>query len=206
VSYDPGPDLYGQPYGQQPPVVPGSSPPGYGPPVPGQPYAPLPPKKPWGGGKVTLVVLGAIVGFCLVGAVALAILNDVLPSHRAAAPGSRVVATSGTQGTDAPADTPEATATPKAADFKLTPKITRKHCFGSAGCNVDYEINLEYSGPSLDDSDTWVLTYEATGDESGPVTGQLEVTGTKYSGETQTVSTPSTSTKIKIKVTDVEKQ
>src|SRR5262245_38709860 len=39
--------------------------------------------------------------------------------------------------------------TPTEIDFKLTVKITRKKCFGSAGCNVTYHVNLAYAGDAL---------------------------------------------------------
>jgi hypothetical protein len=189
-----------QPYGQQPPIVPGQN---WGAPPP--PFVP-PPKKTSMKKRVVAVVAGVpaliVVAF---GLSALSNDNSGTSSHPAAAVDIKAGSGDGTVAD--PADTPTADAvTPKASDFKLTPKITRKQCFGSAGCNVDYQVTLGYSGPALNDDDTWDVTYEATGDESGPITNQIEVTGTQYSGESQSISTASSGTKIKIKVTDVEKE
>jgi len=51
--------------------------------------------------------------------------------------------------------------TPKPSDFKLTPKILKKTCFGSAGCNITYRILVDYVGTgTLDSSKTYEVTYE----------------------------------------------
>lgn len=96
--------------------------------------------------------------------------------------------------------------TPKPSDFILTPKITDKQCFGSAGCNVDLEVKMTYAGAGLSDDDTWLVTYEITGDESGPIIGSIEVKGDTYEINDESLSTKSSKTKISIKVTDVEKR
>lgn len=101
--------------------------------------------------------------------------------------------------------TPDAVYTPKAADFKLTAKITSKHCFGSAGCNVEFEPDLSYGGFTLDEDVTWRLTYEATGIEDGPLIGTVEVTGPKYESESELVETRSSKSKITLKITGLEK-
>lgn len=102
--------------------------------------------------------------------------------------------------------TPAPTAyTPKVKDFALTPKILDKECFGSAGCNVEVKVDVTYAGPALSDDDTWLVTYEVTGDEDGSVIGSLELTGDVYEVNDEFLSTKSSKTKISIKVTDVEK-
>ncbi|UQU62035.1 hypothetical protein COUCH_23655 [Couchioplanes caeruleus] len=95
--------------------------------------------------------------------------------------------------------------TPAKSDIVLTPKVTEKHCFGSAGCNVDVKVKMAYGGPVLSADDTFEVTYEVTGDEDGPVIGTLEVTGDQYTSQEESLSTRSSGTKISIKVTDVEK-
>lgn len=95
---------------------------------------------------------------------------------------------------------------PKVSDFKLTPKITDKQCFGSAGCNVDLEVKVAYGGPPLSADDTWRITYQITGDESGPIIGSTDITGENYDLNEESLSTKNSKTKITIKVTDVEKR
>lgn len=95
--------------------------------------------------------------------------------------------------------------TPSAADFTLTPKITDQECFGSAGCNVVFHVAMDYTGPVLSESDTWLITYEARGGEDGPLIGTLRLRGERFDANNETVSTASSAKKISIKVTDVQK-
>lgn len=67
---------------------------------------------------------------------------------------------------------------PVPADFTLTVITTEKKCFGSAGCSLQYDIELNYLGiPDLDVTDSWTVTYEVTGGEDGPQIGSLELDG-----------------------------
>ncbi|MFI1996069.1 hypothetical protein [Actinoplanes sp. NPDC020271] len=93
--------------------------------------------------------------------------------------------------------------TPAASDLTLTPKITRKQCFGSAGCHVDIKVEVGYAGPTLSEDDTWEVTYQVSGAESGPIVGTFELTGTKYDQDEISLSTRTSSTKISVKVTDI---
>ncbi|MFI6161672.1 hypothetical protein ACIA59_17205 [Micromonospora haikouensis] len=83
-------------------------------------------------------------------------------------------------------------------DIALKVKILRKQCFGSAGCNVTYRIDVAYRGTAdLDPSRTYEVTYQAKGAED-PIINTFEVTGdsasvqqeemasTKRSGDTLT--------------------
>ena len=90
-------------------------------------------------------------------------------------------------------------------DFKLTPKITGRQCFGSAGCNIKFKVKMVYTGPGLPEDDTWAVTYEVSGVEDGPAINTFEITGDEYTyDDGEQGSTPSSSTKLKVKVTDVE--
>lgn len=98
-------------------------------------------------------------------------------------------------------------ATPKPSDFALRVKTLDKQCFGSAGCNVVYRVELAYHGPTLDPDTTYEVTYEVRGPEDGAQVGTLEVTGTKYTEPDEVVaSTSSASTKLTAKVTEVAEQ
>jgi hypothetical protein len=93
---------------------------------------------------------------------------------------------------------------PSKADFKLTPKVLSKKCFGSAGCNVTYRILVSYTGPTLDPSESYELVYEVRGGEDGPTTNTLTVTGGESSvDEEEYVSTNSKNAKLTAVVTDV---
>lgn len=108
------------------------------------------------------------------------------------------------QAAPAPTETtPAPGPTLAATDLTLTPKITKKQCFGSAGCNVQIKVEVGYDGPTLSEDDTWEVTYQVTGDESGPIVGTFELTGTKYDQDEISLSTKSSKTKISVKVTDV---
>jgi hypothetical protein len=97
-------------------------------------------------------------------------------------------------------------ATPRVKDIALRAKITEKKCYGSGvGCNVGFNIAAEYVGPALNPDDTWLVTYEVTGIEDGPLIGSLEMTGDQYTSNPEYVGTKSSKSKIIIKVTSVEK-
>lgn len=106
------------------------------------------------------------------------------------------------------ADTPAAKSyKPTKLDFVLKVKITEKKCFGSAGCNVTYHIDMTYTGDTLDPSETWLITYQVAGVEDGPAINTLELTGDEYSyDEEEFGQTSSSSKKLTAKVTDIEKQ
>ncbi len=92
--------------------------------------------------------------------------------------------------------------TPKASDFDVKLRITQKQCFGSAGCNVSYKIDVSYSGlPPEDDVE---VTYQITGDESGTQIQSFTYSpdGT-YNYTSGTASTSSSSVQLSAKVTDV---
>jgi hypothetical protein len=85
--------------------------------------------------------------------------------------------------------TTEGSYNPAPADFVLTVVTTEQSCFGSAGCNVTYQIDVTYKGPRpLDGSDTWVLIYEVRGGEDLKV-GNITVKGDQFSREDDMIST-----------------
>jgi len=94
---------------------------------------------------------------------------------------------------------------PSPSDFQLTVKILKKACFGSAGCNVTYRIEVAYGGPSLDPNVTYEVTYEVRGDESGTQTNTLTVTGDQSSvTQEELASTSSSSVKLTAHATSVD--
>ncbi|MFD8254691.1 hypothetical protein [Streptomyces werraensis] len=95
---------------------------------------------------------------------------------------------------------------PAATDFKIELRTKSKQCFGSAGCNLVVEPELTYDGltSELDPALTYEITYEITGDESGPIVQTAELTDqTTVTYDTTVVSTPSRGTELSVEVTDV---
>jgi hypothetical protein len=93
-----------------------------------------------------------------------------------------------------------------ADDFAIELRTKSKQCFGSAGCNLVVEPELTYNGDTteLDPALTYEITYEISGDESGPILQTAEVTDqTTVTFDTTMVSTPSRGTELSVEVTDV---
>lgn len=179
-------------YGNQPDVPP--------------PSASTPPKKK---SKVWLII-GIVAAVVALACVGLSLMGLLAAKNAPSTSGNRVVSTAKatTAAGQAPATAaPEpAAVAPKTTDFKLTPKILSKHCFGSAGCNIEFRIDVTYSGPALSESDTWLITYEVAGVEDGPMVDSIELTGTQFEGTEQSASTSSSSSKLKAKVTEIVKK
>jgi len=107
-------------------------------------------------------------------------------------------------------NTPDPTySTPTPDDFTISLRTTDRQCFGSAGCNVTVEPKLSYIGftEDLDPNAVYEITYEIRGDQSGPVIATAELSNQTTLNFTPTlISTPSSSTKITVKITDVVTQ
>lgn len=129
----------------------------------------------WAVGGIALVI-----ALCC-GGVGIAALSDneaepaveasasVSASPSTAAPATAAAAPT----TEPPAPTYE---TPTKNDFKLKVKVLSKRCFGSAGCNITYRIDVTYTGTGLDPSRTYEVTYAVKGAED-PIINTFEVTG-----------------------------
>lgn len=77
------------------------------------------------------------------------------------------------------ADTPTTQAgyTPTPVDFKLEVVEMSKKCFGSAGCNVTFQVKVTYVGAVLPDpSKTFTAIYDVAGGDE-PMTNRFTVTG-----------------------------
>lgn len=104
-------------------------------------------------------------------------------------------------------ETPAPSYTPTPADFKITLKIRKKECFGSAGCNVVYQIKPEYVGSEDISTGSFDITYEVLGGEDGPNINTFSLQDGQASfDEEEMVSTSSKSKKLTAKVTDVSAQ
>lgn len=185
--------------GEQPPTVPGPPNP-FWPPV----QAVEPPR---GKSRLPWLITAGAVGLILVVVLGIAVAlgqGGSTPAKTPSAWDQEQAQAAKTESTPT-AEAPAPAATPKVADFKLTPRITDKKCFGPAGCNIDFKIEMDYLGESLSENDTWEVTYEVAGVDDGPMIGTLELTGTTFTASEESVSTSSSKKKISIKVTSVDK-
>ena len=178
----------------QPPYVPGQ------PPTLGQMMPTAPKKK----SKVPWIVGGvlALVALCLGGVVAIGMSAD----SDTPAPGNVA--------SDVKADVPAAeqpavevpkVKAPVVKDFKLTVKTLKKQCFGSAGCLVDFRIQVAFNGDTLalDAGRTYEVTYEVKGAED-PITNTFTMTGDSAEvQQEESTQTPKSSSKLTAVVTDV---
>ncbi len=124
-------------------------------------------------------------------------------SSTSAAPSSPAATKTAATHTAAPTTAAPAFHTPTTKDFKLGVKILRKQCFGSAGCNINYRIDVTYLGGELDPSKTYEITYEVTGAED-PIINTLEVTGDSASvQEEESAGTKRSSDKLTAVVADI---
>lgn len=98
----------------------------------------------------------------------------------------------------------------RAADLELTAKITKKDCFGSAGCNVEYRIVTAIDegarGVLTLGGKTYEITYAVTGFDDGEHVGTLTIDpdGVTHQDGYQAGSTDRSSRKLKVKITDVQ--
>lgn len=68
---------------------------------------------------------------------------------------------------------------PRPEDFTIEVIVLSESCFGSAGCNVTFEIEVGWL-VRLDPSVTYQLTYEVTGSDYGTSTDTVDITGDEY--------------------------
>lgn len=124
-----------------------------------------------------------------------------------AAPAPTVTVTQTVEAEPEPTEEPEpepAAYKAKKSDWKVGVKVRGKQCFGSAGCNVTVKLDPPYVGDRpLPDTGTIEVFYNLSGDESGPIAGSFTVTDSQiHFTEEVSMSTMSSGTKIKAKITD----
>lgn len=150
-------------------------------------------------------IIAAIVGTGIV--VVQAVNNDDGKPAASATESSAPAEDPATTVADEPEPEPEQTfTTPTAADFTISLRTTSRQCFGSAGCNITVEPDLAYTGFSddLDPDAVYQITYEITGDTSGPIVKTAELSDQTTLNYTPTsLSTASSSTKLSVKITDI---
>jgi hypothetical protein len=204
------------------PGAPGSQPYPHGDPY-SQPTPPLPPAGPGGpqpgrsGHRRALVIAAAVVGVLVVLGVGIAIglsSGGGDPKSAAASPAPTTAPAytpsfdpsdpdgDGIQDTTPPPPDVSANYTPVASDFALAIKVTRKECFGSAGCNVDFTVDFAKIGPRVPEDGSFTVTFDVRGGED-PLTDTIEVTDGNYSPLEESIGTASSSSKLSVHITDV---
>lgn len=165
--------------------------------------------------SVTLAVAGAGIAVALVAGIGIGYAaapktstNEDSASPATASPTSSSSTPSpSAQETSSPSPSPAGNLTK--SDIELSLKTTQRQCFGSAGCNVTVEVRASVDQLVLDAlpaDGTWDVTYQISGDESGPIIGTFSLYGNgKYDVNEEFLSTRSSNTPVRVKVIDVER-
>ncbi|MCU1680916.1 MAG: hypothetical protein JWQ81_1655 [Amycolatopsis sp.] len=161
--------------------------------------------------RTVMLVIGSLVGVLFIGGIIAAATGAASKGPTTVGAGVSSADTQQVAAPAAPIFTTAATPTlipvpvvpPKPSDFTATVKTMSKHCFGSAGCNVAVQPDLSYHGIADLTAMTCSITYNVSGDESGPTIETGTTSGSQFSFTESLISTPSSKTKIAITVTDV---
>lgn len=133
------------------------------------------------------------------------------PASSAATPAATVTVTETvTTIPDAPEETEETVAdtsfVPKPSDFKIGIRIRSKECFGSAGCNVIFQIDPQYVGSQSLGDGAYDVTYEVRGG-SDTIINTFQIDGGSASfDEEEMADLRSAGVRLTAKVTDVYEQ
>lgn len=151
-------------------------------------YAPILPPKKHTTRNVLLIIVAGLVAACGVGTIIAATTSSGKPGPAAAtnpAGGNHIAP--GQPDPNVAATPAKQYAPPTAADFTLALKVVEKHCFGSAGCNLTFDVDLTYNGAGVKPFSAWDITYDVAGAED-PMTNTITVTfdGTGVHGTYQT--------------------
>ncbi len=179
------------------------------PPTP--PLSPAPPPEP---SRWPWLIPAAAVALVLIGLLIAAAVS-VRPSTTAAAPAEtgaeratrlqEMEAWYARFGTPARQSPAVVSPLPSPADFVISIKILRKQCFGSAGCNVTYQIDPQYTGATPLKGRTLMVVYEVAGGEDSPQINNFTVRGdgsASFPKEERT-GTSSSGATLKAKVTSI---
>ena len=181
---------------------------------------PPPPKQRRWWATPVIVVVSLLAGIGIGGAAATSDTDPARSSSGAtyesldeweAALGERQDSLDGTQDTaDEPEPEPVAEldtgyVTPTADDFVLTVRTLEKRCYGSAGCNVSFQIDAGWLG-EFDPDTTYEVTYEIKGGDD-PLINTLRVEGEQYwVDESEFIGTPSSDAELTAHVLEVRER
>lgn len=95
---------------------------------------------------------------------------------------------------------------PKAKDFKIGVKIRRQACFGSAGCNVSFQVNPSYTGPLDVSTGSYDITYQVSGGDSGPMINTMTLEDGTFSYPREEMLSTSGTPRLTATVTSVSER
>lgn len=182
-------------------------------PVPSPPSAPpnssgFPPRR-YGRATLGVVALLAMLAGVLIGYAA---GHGTKDDGKASAAGTSAITTdvpSEPPLTDETTDVPESVSPPaiKPSDFRITLKIKKKECFGSAGCNVSFQIDPQYVGAGDIESGSYEVTYVVRGPEDGPMINTFTLEDGKASfDDEEMASTKNAHVRLTARVTSIDPQ
>ncbi|MEU0788358.1 hypothetical protein ABZ341_43395 [Streptomyces sp. NPDC006173] len=178
------------------------------PPMPSAPPPPAPKKS-----RTNAVIIGAaaaVIAAVVTTGIVVVQTRDHDDSKPAATTKAGAPAAEAADDDTAEAENTEPTYIDLDADsFSIDLKTKSRQCFGSAGCNltVEPELTLAVDSATVDPDAVYEITYEIRGDSSGPVIETAELTNqTSLNYTPSAISTPSATTKVSVKITDVSAQ
>jgi hypothetical protein len=152
--------------------------------------APPPPKSPTSKSPLWIVLGvfgGLIVGF-IIGVAVSSDSGDGQASPSTTKPGQ--VSSNTSRSTVPSTTTTTASYTPVPADFQIGIVETSRSCFGTAGCSIDYRIDVTYIGAqAMKTGAAYTVVYDVLGGESVK-TDNFEITGSQYTAGEGFISTP----------------
>lgn len=94
---------------------------------------------------------------------------------------------------------------PTADDVKLSIKVYKQECFGSAGCLITFKVKVDVVTPDKwDPNNIYTVTYRITGGKQ-PLISSAEISEGRYRPDSEeTIQVPSESSKLKAKVISFE--
>jgi hypothetical protein len=138
--------------------------------------------------RTALIVVGVLAAIAIVGG--LFAFNNTSSSSSSTSSASSRAAWAPPATSFIPTTTNPPLPLPTPADFTINVIITKQDCFGSGGCNVEYEINPDFTGPiaQLNNRSLRVI-YQVDGGEN-PKTGSFTVdNGTAHYQKSGSIST-----------------
>jgi hypothetical protein len=161
---------------------------------------PRPPQRPlwlW----IIALVAALVVGFALGAAVGVESRGAPDPANASTDSGEPAASAIDTRPPTTTTTTRPPMPTPQ--DFTITIKVIRKQCFGSAGCNLTYQIEPKYIGTTPLPDEKITVVYEITGGDE-PQINRFTVEGDTASfDEEEHIQTPKSSSELTATVTEI---
>jgi hypothetical protein len=82
---------------------------------------------------------------------------------------------------------------PVPTDFQIGIVETERACFGSAGCSIEYRIDVTYIGTTMEPGTSYTVVYDVHGGDDVQ-TDNFEITGGEYTSTSNRIATPTNPT------------